>query len=62
MLRDVNRDEKGYLINNNYDNRGLNGMAYDDVLDRLFPRYTDNNEYMRSYNFWKALLEDEELY
>jgi hypothetical protein len=61
MLSDENRDEKGYLISNNYDERGVNGMAYDDVLDRLSPRYLDDNEYLASYNFWKSLLPEEEF-
>lgn len=32
-----------------------NHQAYMDVLDCKPPRYPDNDEYMKCYNFWRPL-------
>ena len=55
-----NRDNDGYLIDNRYKERGVNGMAYDDVLDYLPPRFPDNKEYMQWYQSFKSLLPNED--
>ena len=57
-----NRDNDGYLIDNRYKERGVNGMAYDDVLDYLPPRLPDNKEYMQRYLSFKSLLLNEDYY
>ena len=57
-----NRDDDGYLINNNYDLRNVNGMAYDDVMDYLPPRLPDDEKYMQCYRSFKAMLPDEDHY
>jgi hypothetical protein len=56
------RDDNGYIIDNNYEDRGYNGMAYDDAVDSMPPRFPESKKYMKAYTTFNALYFDEYIY